>query len=232
MNSKKVLFVLTNHAVLGNTGKKTGYYLSEVSHAYKPLFEAGYEIDFVSPNGGTPPVDGYNLKDSVNKWFVENLPAQKKIANTYTPEQINPKEYVAIYYAGGHGTMWDFPENHDLAAIAAKIYENGGIVSAVCHGSSALINIKLSNGEYLVKDKKLAAFTDEEEAAVQLINVVPFLLASTLKKRGAIHIPAANWDSNVQVDERLITGQNPASAFGCATQILSLLENELSFLKN
>ena len=221
---KRVLFVLTSHGDLGSTGKKTGYYLSEVSHAYKPLSEAGYEIDFVSPQGGMSPVDGYKLEDPVNKWFVENQQAQQKIRSTLTPLQIKPQDYVAIFYAGGHGTMWDFPENQKLAEIASAIYEDGGVVSAVCHGPSGLINVKLKDAQYLVNGKKVAAFTNDEEQAVGLTEVVPFLLAKKLVERGAIHIPAANWAENVQTDQRLITGQNPASAAKCGAEMVKLLD--------
>lgn len=209
---KKILFVVTSHNKKGNTGKQTGYYLSEVSHPWDVLHNAGYEIDFVSPKGGKAPVDGFNLNDPINKKFWEDKTYRHKIENTLKPSQINPAEYIAIHYAGGHGTMWDFPENKEIAEIATKIYENNGYISAVCHGPSGLVNIKLRDGKYLVDGKKVNAFTNEEEQAAGLTNVVPFLLESELIKRGAIFEKSGLWQSHVTVDQRLITGQNPASA--------------------
>lgn len=209
---KKILFVLTSHGVKGSTGEPTGYYLSEVSHPWEVLTKAGYEIDFVSPKGGNPPVDGFNLEDAVNKEFWENKEYRKKLEHTMKPSDVNPADYVAIHYAGGHGTMWDFADNTELAAIAAKIYENNGVVSAVCHGPAGLVNIKLSNGKYLVDGKRVNAFTNEEEIAVKLENVVPFMLESTLIERGAKFEKSGLWQEHVAVDGRLVTGQNPQSA--------------------
>jgi putative intracellular protease/amidase len=224
MKKTKVLFVLSSHGVKGSTGEPTGWYLSEAAHPWKVLHDHGIEVDFVSPKGGKPPVDGFDLKDPINKLFWENTDVQKKLENTFTPNQIDPKNYQAIHFVGGHGAMWDFPENTALAKLAADIYENNGLVSAVCHGPAGLVNIKLSNGSYLVAGKKVAAFTNEEEEQVGLTKVVPFLLAEKLKERGAVHVPAANWTNNVQIDGRLITGQNPQSAETVGEKIASLLK--------
>lgn len=220
----KILFVLSSHEEKGSTGEKTGYYLSEAAHPWDVLSAQGYTIDFVSPKGGNPPVDGFDLNDPVNKRFWEDEGVQKKLKNTFKPKEINPHDYRAIYYVGGHGTMWDFPDNKTLANIATSIYENKGIISAVCHGPAALINIKISDGRYLVDGKNIAAFTNSEEEQVGLTDVVPFLLESKLKSRGANVITAVNWQSNVQVSQRLITGQNPNSAKGVAEAMLKLLE--------
>ena len=157
--NKKILFVVTSHDKKGNTAEPTGFYLSEVTHPHKVLADKGFTIDFVSPKGGKALVDGLDLLDQINKEFMDNKTYAAQIENTKTPEEINPLDYAAIYYAGGHGTMWDFPDNEALADIAAKIYENGGIVGAVCHGPSGLVGIKLSNGDYLVKDKDVSSFT-------------------------------------------------------------------------
>jgi putative intracellular protease/amidase len=224
---KKILFVVTSHAVKGSTGQPTGYYLAEVSHPWEVLSKAGYEIDFVSPQGGEPPVDGYNLKDPVNKAFVEDEHYQKKIKNSMKPEQVNPSDYVAVLYAGGHGTMWDFADNKILADIAAKIYDNGGVVSAVCHGPAGLVNIKLSNGKYLVDGKRINAFTNEEEYAVKLENVVPFLLESKLIERGAKFEKTGLWEEKVVSDQRVVTGQNPASAKKVGEVTLKVLQEAL-----
>ncbi|MGL4631717.1 MAG: type 1 glutamine amidotransferase domain-containing protein [Leadbetterella sp.] len=209
---KKVLFVVTSHDKKGNTGQSTGYYLAEVSHPWEVLNNAGYEIDFVSPKGGKAPVDGFNLNDATNKKFWDNTTYRNKIENTLKPDEVDPANYLAIFYAGGHGTMWDFADNAKLASIGAKIYENNGVVSAVCHGPSGLVNIKLSNGKYLVDGKKINAFTNEEETAVALEKVVPFLLETELIKRGAIFEKSGLWQNHVAVDQRVVTGQNPASA--------------------
>lgn len=222
--SKKILFVLTSHAVKGSTGDPTGYYLSEVSHPWAVLTAAGYEIDFVSPQGGEAPVDGFNLDDPINKAFWEDETYRNKVAHTLLPEAVRPQDYVAIHYAGGHGTMWDFPDNTAIAEIARQIYEANGVVSAVCHGPAGLVNIKLSNGDYLVSGKRVNAFTDAEEVAIKLEEVVPFLLESKLRERGALFEQADLWQPYVAIDGRLITGQNPASAHGVGEAVLQVLE--------
>ncbi|POY37591.1 type 1 glutamine amidotransferase domain-containing protein [Solitalea longa] len=209
---KKVLFVVTSHDKKGDTGEPTGFYLAEVAHPWEVLHRAGYEIDFVSPKGGKAPVDGFNLEDATNKEFWNDAKYRAKIENTMKPSEVKPEEYSAIFYAGGHGTMWDFADNKELAAIAQKIYENNGIVSAVCHGPAGLVNIKLSNGKYLVEGKKINSFTNEEETAVGLEKVVPFMLESKLIERGAIFEKSGLWQIHVVTDQRVITGQNPASA--------------------
>ncbi len=220
---KKILFVVTSHDKKGDTGEDTGYYLGEVSHPWEVLHKAGYKIDFVSPKGGTPPVDGFDLKDPVNKEFWENKEYKNKIDHSLQPSQVNPNNYSTIFYAGGHGAMWDFADNTELAGIASKIYDNGGIVAAVCHGPSGLVNIKLNNGKYLVDGKKINAFTNEEEAEVKLTNVVPFLLEDKLKERGAKFEKAGLWQNHVVSDQRVITGQNPQSAKSVGEAILKEL---------
>lgn len=222
--NKKILFVVTSHDKKGSTGEPTGYYLGEVSHPWEVLHDAGYTIDFVSPKGGKAPVDGFDLSDPVNREFWEDKVYHTKIQNTLKPLQVKPEEYVAIFYAGGHGAMWDLADNMDLAAIAAKIYEKGGIVSAVCHGPAGLVNIKLSNGKYLVDGKKVNAFTNEEEDAVGLTKVVPFLLESKLIERGAKFEKSGLWQPHVVSDQRLITGQNPQSAKKVGEAMLSELK--------
>lgn len=217
---KKILFVVTSHNKKGSTGQATGYYLSEVSHTWEVLHNAGYEIDFVSPKGGKAPVDGFNLDDPINKKFWDDVNYRSKIENTMKPSEVTSEDYVAIFYAGGHGTMWDFAENKELAAIATKIYEKNGLVSAVCHGPAGLVNIKLSNGKYLVEGKKINAFSNEEEIAVGLDNIVPFLLEQKLIERGAKFEKSPLWESHITVDCRVITGQNPASAKGVGEAIL------------
>lgn len=221
---KKVLFVVTSHDKKGDTGQPTGYYLGEVSHPWEVLHEAGYEIDFVSPEGGKAPVDGFDLTDAVNKKFWENEHYHHKIEHTKSPDEINPEEYSAIFYAGGHGAMWDLADNRLLAEIASKIYDNKGIVSAVCHGPAGLVNIRLSNGKYLVDGKRINAFTNEEEVAVGLEKVVPFMLESKLKERGAQFEKSGLWQNHVTTDQRLVTGQNPQSAKSVGEALLKELD--------
>lgn len=220
---KKILFVVTSHDKKGATGQPTGYYLGEVSHPWEVLHGADYAIDFVSPKGGKAPVDGFDLSDAANKKFWDSE-FRNKIENTLKPEQINPFDYAAIYYAGGHGAVWDLPQNEALAAIAAQIYENGGIVGAVCHGPAGIVNIKLSNGKYLVDGKKVNAFTNAEEMAVKLDTIVPFLLEDKLIERGGKFEKSGLWQPHVTVDGRLITGQNPQSAHALGQAILQKLQ--------
>lgn len=221
---KKILFVVTSHDKKGDTGEATGYYLSEVTHPWEVLQQAGYEIDFVSPKGGKAPIDGFDLSDPVNKKFWDNTQYRNKVEHTMKPSEVNPNDYVAIHYAGGHGAMWDLADNTELAALAAKIYENNGIVSAVCHGPAGLVNIKLSNGKYLVDGKKVNGFTNEEEVAVKLDKIVPFALETQLITRGAKFEKSGLWQEHVAVDNRLVTGQNPQSAHAVGEAVLKELK--------
>lgn len=212
MLDEKVLFVLTSHDKKGKTGDKTGFYLSEASHAWKVLTDNRHEIDFVSPQGGEPPVEGLDLDDEVNKAFWEDEDYRAKLKNTQTPEEVDVSDYIAIYFVGGHGTMWDFPDNEKLAEITAQIYEKGGFVSGVCHGPSGLVNVQLSDGNYLVDGKEISAFTNQEEREVGLDEVVPFLLEDKLLERGATIRKTKKFGEMISAHDRLITGQNPASA--------------------
>jgi putative intracellular protease/amidase len=224
MATQRVLFVLTSHDTLGSTGKETGFYLPEVTHPYEAFEQAGIEVEFVSPKGGKAPMIGIDLQDPLNKAFLEDSAKLAKVENTLTPAQVEPSHYDAIFFAGGHGTMWDFPDNERLARIAATIYEQGGIVGAVCHGPAGLVNIKLTDGSHLIAGKTVAGFTNEEEAAVGLSDVVPFLLVSKLSDRGAIHTKANNFQAHVVVSDRLVTGQNPASAKGVGVEMVKLMQ--------
>lgn len=224
-NMKKVLFVVTSHDQKGDTGEATGYYLGEVSHPWEVIHHAGYEIDFVSPKGGKAPVDGFNLDDATNRKFWNDTQYRNKVEHTMKPSEVNPNEYAAIYYAGGHGAMWDLADNTELAKIAATIYENNGIIGAVCHGPAGLVNIKLSDGKYLVEGKKINTFTNEEEEAVGLTNVVPFLLETKMIERGAKFEKSGLWQNHVVADQRVVTGQNPQSAKSVGEAILQLLNN-------
>jgi putative intracellular protease/amidase len=216
-----VLFVLSSHATLGDTGRNTGWYLPEAAHPWTIFSSAGFTSTFVSPKGGRNRMDGVDLDDPEQAAFLAHF--GEAGPDTLSPDQVDPADFDAILFVGGHGTMWDFADNAALNAIAAGVYERGGVVSAVCHGPAGLVNVTLSDGTYLVAGRNVAAFTDAEEHAVGLADVVPFLLASTLVQRGAIHHAADNFTANVVVDGRLVTGQNPASAVGVANAVAALL---------
>ena len=215
---KSILLVLTNHAELGDTGKKTGFYLSEAAHPYKVFGDEEQLVTIASPKGGFAPIDpkSMDLDDEANKSFWEKY-GNKDTENPGVPltlplSQTNPSEYSAIFFAGGHGAMWDFPDSEELQKLTATIYENGGAVGAVCHGPAALVNVKLSDGSHLLADKKTAVFTNSEEEAVELTEVVPFLLQTKFEEAGATVETAENFSVNAVRDGRLVTGQNPASA--------------------
>lgn len=217
----KVLMVLTSHDKLGDTGRSTGWYLPEAAHPWKVFAREGWALDFVSPKGGRNKMDGVKLDDPIQREFLDAFGDEGP--DTITPSQVDPTTYDVIFYVGGHGTMWDLPDDQELASKAAAIYEGGGVVAAVCHGPAGLVNLKLSDGSYLVTGREVSAFTDAEEEAVGLSAVVPFLLASKLEERGAAHKPAANFAAQVVADGRLVTGQNPASAAGVAEGVVSVV---------
>jgi putative intracellular protease/amidase len=220
---KPVLIVLTSHGTKGSTGQPTGFYLGEVTHPLAVFDAAGIAVEFASIQGGEPPVDGVELDDATNARYWNDAGFRAAIRNTARLDQVDSKKYAAVFYAGGHGAAWDFPDSPAVQRVTREIYESGDIVAAVCHGPSALVNVKLSDGSYLVAGKRISAFTDDEERAVKLEKVVPFLLASTLSERGALHQGAPNWTSKVVVDGRLVTGQNPQSATATAEAVRDLL---------
>lgn len=218
----KILFVVTSHGEFGKTGKPTGYWLSEVTHPWSVLGKE-YEIDVVSPKGGNPPVTGFDLSDPINKQFWENPEWQEKMHHTMTPSQVNPADYKAVFYAGGHGALWDLTWDWDIAALTRQIYENGGFVSAVCHGPAGLVNVYLSNGLPLIMGKKMDAFTNDEEKANGTAGEVPFLLQTALESRQCVFDQAGLWADHVVRDGRLITGQNPQSALTLGQTLLDAL---------
>lgn len=230
MPADEVLFVLTSCDTLGDTGRKTGYFLSEVTHPARVLADAGMAIRFASPAGGQPPVDPGSLDhdDPANRWFLTDEDWLRRVARTAKPVDLDPSDFAAIFFAGGHGTMWDLPDDGDLAALTAGIWEQGGVVAAVCHGPAGLVNVELPGGGYLVNGRELTAFTNEEEAAVELDGVVPFLLESRLRERGARFSKADPFEAHVVTDGKLVTGQNPASARGVGEAMVKLLQEDAS----
>lgn len=225
MKKKTVLFVLSSHNKKGDKGGDTGYHLGEVAHPWKVLHDAGVEMDLISPKGGEPPVDGFDLKDPINLEFWENPIYKEKRTQTKKPNEVDPKNYDAIFFAGGHGTMWDFPNNEELQRLAREIYERGGIVAAVCHGPAIFSNLKLSDGTPLVAGKRVNGFTNEEEMEIKHQEIVPYSLEDKLKSLGAVYKKSPPWTSHVEVDNRLITGQNPQSATNVGHAILKSLES-------
>ena len=225
MQGKKALIVATNTTKFPNDDMATGFWFTQVSHFYDQLVKNGWEVDIGSPKGGYCPIEPKSLAGnwmSELDWqYLADPVFQKKFTNSIKASDVKPEEYKVIYFAGGHGTVYDFYESGDIHALAAKIYENGGIVSAVCHGPVALINIKLSNGEYLIKDKKLTAFSNEEEDIVELSKVVPYSLEDELVKRGCKYERAGNWEDRAVADGRLITGQNPGSCRSAAKLVVA-----------
>ncbi|WDE97047.1 type 1 glutamine amidotransferase domain-containing protein [Lentisphaera profundi] len=224
----KVLIVLTSHSDLGNTGKKTGVWLPELTHPYYILKESGYTVDIASIKGGMAPIDikSFDEVDREQKRFLKDAVLMAKVIRTIPLEKVDPKDYKVVLFSGGSGPMWDFPNNKDVKRVSSAIYEQGGVVSALCHGNAALVNIKLSNNKYLVAGKRVAAFTNKEENMLGTSKVVPFLLEDKLIERGALHIAGKAWQENVIVDGRLITGQNPASAKRVGKYIIEYLKGE------
>lgn len=220
---KPILCVVTSHPIRGDSGEPTGFAMVELTHPLDVFDKAGIPYEITSIRGGHPPIDFFDLSDAANAHYWKDKDFRSALADSLILKDLDPSRYSAVFFAGGHGTMWDFADSEAVQTVIREIWEAGGIVSAVCHGPAALVNAKLSDGSYLVASKKLAAFTDAEEAEVKYDKVVPYLLASTLKDRGALHQPAPNWSENVVTDGRLITGQNPASAHGVGKAIVDKL---------
>lgn len=225
---KPVLIVLTSHERKGDTGEPTGFYLGELTHPLAVFDGAGIPVEIASIRGGEAPVDGVELDDPINARYWQSEDFRKAIRETRRLDQIDPVKYSAIFFAGGHGAMWDFPDSPAVNTVTRAIYEQGGIVSAVCHGPAALVNVTLSDGRYLIAGKHVSAFTNQEERAVKMDQIVPFLLASKLIEHGALHQPAADWTKKVVVDGRLVTGQNPQSATGVGEAVRDLLLNPIT----
>lgn len=227
--NKKVLFFLTGHSQLGATGRPTGYYLSEVSHAYFEFTSRHISVDFATIKGGQAPMDpaSFDLTDSINTKFVALTSVMKQLSQALPLKRLVGQDYQGIYFPGGHGTVFDLPNDQNLAALITDIYTGGGIIGAVCHGPSALLNVKLPNGKWLVSGRRINSFTNEEEVYDGLENIVPFLLESELIARGAIFEKSGIQEPKVVVDGHIITGQNPASAMGLGQAMANLMVGTL-----
>ena len=225
----KIIIVLTSHDQLGNTGKKTGFWLEEFTSPYYVLKDAGAEIVLASPKGGQPPVDPTsdqpeNQTESTKR-FHADAAAQAELAATKKLAELSADGFDALFYPGGHGTMWDLPNNKASIALIGAFVKADKPVGVVCHSPAALVNVRGKDGEYLVKGKHVTGFTNAEEEVVGLTAVVPFLLEDRLKQRGGLYTKGANWASYVQVDGKLVTGQNPASSGPAAQALLTLLHS-------
>ncbi|KAG5186052.1 ThiJ/PfpI family protein [Tribonema minus] len=225
---KKILVVVTSveRYPPDLVKRPTGLWLGECVHFVKKVEEAGYEVDYVSPMGGYTPIDPHSLEmadDTDWEWYG-NKPFMARLGAVKTPAQVSAADYAAIYYTGGHGTVWDFPDNKELQALARSIYEAGGYVTSVCHGACALLNIALSDGASLISGKRVTGFSNEEEKQVQLDKYMPFLTEDELKARGATYEKASDaWAPFALSDARVITGQNPASGGAVAETLLKEL---------
>jgi putative intracellular protease/amidase len=224
----KVLMVLTSHSELGNTGKKTGFWVEEFAAPYYTLKDAGAEITLASPKGGQPPIDPKSAEPSAQteatKRFDKDAELQKLLANTKRLSEVKATDFDAVFFPGGHGPLWDLTKDPDSIKLIQEFWSAKKPVAAVCHAPSVLLNVKDENGEPLVKGKKVTGFTNTEEEAVQLTKVVPFLLEDELKNKGGQYSKKEDWASYVVKDGLLITGQNPASSEEAAKELLGLLK--------
>ncbi len=223
-NPTNVLMVLTSHDKLGDTGEKTGFWLEEFAAPYYQLIDAGFSVTLASPLGGQPPLDPKSaeadFQTDATRRFEQDNASQTVLANTRKLDLIDGNEYAAVFYPGGHGPMWDLTNNQDSIALISTFISQNKPVAVVCHATSVLLNVKDENGAAIVKGKKIAGFTNSEEAAVQLTNIVPFLLEDELIKQGANYQKGDDWASFVVEDGGIISGQNPASSSEAATRLI------------
>jgi putative intracellular protease/amidase len=223
----KILMILTSHDKLGDSGKKTGFWLEEFAAPYYVFRDAGAEITLASPKGGQPPLDPKSdepdAQTAATDRFKNDVDAQAKLASTHKLSDIYIASYDAVFYPGGHGPLWDLAEDkHSIAIIEAAIAA-GKPVASVCHAPGVLKNVKGADGAPLVKGKKVAGFTNSEEEAVGLTDIVPFLVEDMLKAHGGIYSKGDDWSVYVVEDGLLITGQNPASSEKAAKMLLAKL---------
>lgn len=219
-----VLLVMTNHGELGDTGEPTGLYLSEAAHPWHVFNDAGWAVVLASPEGGAAPIDPRSLEnlDEESEAFLRRHARDGVIPSTARLSAMNARKFDAIFFAGGHGTMWDFPQSEGVKSAAQGVYRAGGVVAAVCHGPAALVILEQRDGSPLVAGRRVTGFTNAEEDAVELTEAMPFLLETRLRELGAEFVGAANFQQNVVEDGRLVTGQNPASARGTAEAVVRI----------
>jgi putative intracellular protease/amidase len=223
----KILMVLTSHDKLGNTGKKTGFWLEEFAAPYYTFIDAGAQVVVASPLGGQPPLDPKSDEPSAQtestRRFKADAKAQAVLSSTVVLKTIAADEFDAVFYPGGHGPLWDLSEDADSIALIETMLSSHKPVAAVCHAPGVLRNVKL-NGKSAVSGKKVAGFTNTEEQAAGLTDIVPFLVEDMLKERGGLYSKADDWQPYVVTDGLLITGQNPASSQPAAKALLDKLK--------
>ena len=223
----KILMVLTSHDALGNTGKKTGFWLEEFSAPYYTFLDAGADITVASPNGGQPPIDPKSdLADAqteMTKRFKADPAAQAVLANTVKLATVHQKDFDTVFYPGGHGPLWDLAESATSIALIESFERAGKPIGFVCHAPGVLKRVKAANGDPLVKRRTVTGFTNGEEAAVGLTDIVPFLIEDTFIAQGANYQKGADWAAYVVTDGRLVTGQNPSSSEGVAKALIAQL---------
>jgi len=224
--SKKILIIVSNATAIGPNNRKTGVFLDEVAHPYVEFDHAGYQIDFASITGEVPALDNMEAKDEPKNAEFLNNGGWEKMKHNHKLEDVDASIYDAIFMPGGLAPMVDFPENPLLKQVIKETYERNAVVGAVCHGPVSLLNVKLSDGTFLLKDKNITSFTNEEEENYAKADV-PFDLQTALTKQGAIFHEATPWSSNSIVDGNLVTGQNPASATSVGQKIIELLEAKM-----
>ena len=224
----KILMVLTSHDQLGNTGKKTGFWLEEFAAPYFAFKDAGVQLTLASPKGGQPPLDPKSdepdAQTEATERFRKDSAAQSALASTVVLSSVKADGYDAIFYPGGHGPLWDLAEDKHSIALIEAFYKAGKPVAAVCHAPGVLRHAKGADGQPLVKGKKVTGFTNSEEEAVQLTHVVPFLVEDELKAKGGVYSKGPDWASYVLTDGLLLTGQNPASSQAAAEALLAKLK--------
>ena len=223
----KIVMILTSHSELGNTGKETGFWIEEFAAPYYVFIDAGASITIASPKGGQPPIDpssdtAENQTPAVIR-FKADKKLQKMLSETHLLTSISSDDYDAIFYPGGHGPLWDLTNDADSIKLIEHFWSSKKPIAAVCHAPSVLLNVKDTEGTYLVKGKNVTGFTNSEEAAVGLTEVVPFLLENELKNKGGIYSKKEDWAPYIVKDGMLITGQNPASSEAAAKELLSEL---------
>lgn len=225
--TKKILMVLTSHDRLGDTGKKTGFWLEEFAAPYYVFKDAGVQITLASPKGGQPPLDPKSddpsAQTDATRRFKADTDAQRVLANTVALASVRAEDFDAVFYPGGHGPLWDLAEDALSIALIEKTFAAGKPLALVCHAPGVLRHAKAPDGKHLVDGKKVTGFTNTEEEAVQLTKVVPFLVEDMLKAAGGQYAKGADWAPYVLTDGNLITGQNPASSEQGAHAVLQQL---------
>ncbi|MGJ8645514.1 MAG: type 1 glutamine amidotransferase domain-containing protein [Marinomonas colpomeniae] len=227
MSKNKILVVLTSHSDLGNSGHKTGFWVEEFAAPYYAFIDAGAEVIVATPKGGQAPIDPNSetpdAQTDATTRFYDDKATQDIIANTHKLADMKHDDFDAVFYPGGHGPLWDLTDNAESIALIESFIKANKPISSVCHAPSAFLNIKDANGEYFIKGKTVTGFTNSEEAAVQLTDIVPFLLEDEMKKRGADYKNTADWAAFAVQDGLMITGQNPASSELVAEKLLAQL---------